>query len=56
MTAHHHSAIVTARRAGRVESRPEDYADIAVTEQAKRLREARRAIEERNMLRELGLS
>ena len=60
MTAHHHSAIVTARhaarmRAGRVESRPEDYADIAVTE-AKRLREARRAIEERNMLRELGLS
>jgi hypothetical protein len=60
MTAHHHSAIVTARhaarmRAGRVESRPEDYADIAVTEQAKRLREARRAIEERNMLRELGL-
>lgn len=42
-------------RAGRVESRPEDYADIAVTEQAKRLREARRAIEERNMLRELGL-
>ena len=43
MTAHHHSAIVTARhaarmRAGRVESRPEDYADIAVTEQAKRLR------------------
>ena len=61
MTAHHHSAILTARhaarmRAGRVESRPEDYADIAVTEQAKRLREARRAIEERNMLRELGLS
>jgi hypothetical protein len=60
MTAHHHSAIVTARhaarmRAGRVESRPEDYADIAVTEQAKRLREARRAIEERNMMRELGL-
>ena len=52
MTAHHHSAIVTARhaarmRAGRVESRPEDYADIAVTEQAN---------EERNMLRELGLS
>ena len=50
-----YAAHAARMRAGRVESRPEDYADIAVTEQAKRLREARRAIEERNMMRELGL-
>ncbi len=60
MSATHQKSVVSKRQAermrrGRVESRPEDYKNIAPSEQAKRLHEARSRLEDRKMLMELGL-
>ncbi|HVL57554.1 MAG TPA: hypothetical protein VM491_13690 [Burkholderiaceae bacterium] len=60
MSATHQKSVVSRRQAermksGRVESRPEDYKNIAPSEQAKRLRDARSRAEDRKMLIELGL-
>lgn len=60
MSATHQKSVVSKRQAermrrGRVESRPEDYKNIAPSEHAKRLHEARSRLEDRKMLMELGL-
>ncbi|MCO5118371.1 MAG: hypothetical protein M9951_01890 [Burkholderiaceae bacterium] len=60
MSATHQKSVVSKRQAermrrGRVESRPEDYKNIAPSEHAKRLHEARSRLEDRKMMMELGL-
>lgn len=60
MSATHQKSVVSKRQAermrkGRVESRPEDYKNIAPSEQAKRLHAARAKLEDRKMMEELGL-
>ena len=61
MSATHQKSVVSKRQAermrkGRVESSPEDYRNIAPSEHAKRLHEARSELEDRRMMRELGLA
>lgn len=61
MSATHQKSVVSKRQAermrkGRVESRPEDYKNIAPSEQAKRLHAARARLEDRQMMKDLGLS
>ena len=56
----HTSVTITERqaarlRSGRAESKPSDYADLAVSAERRRLADVRRALEDRQMMRDLGL-
>ena len=60
MAVHHSAVVISARqvqriRSGRLESVPADYVDRSHNPETRRQVRARRAYEERQVLRELGL-